>query len=1326
MVRGGSAGSQSPAGTLNSVAAGLLTVTTPAEPVSGQPLTRPTGSLWGFGVGQNVNEFPSAQFTAIIQNRGPHVNDYLDLQSPSVNSGNPVTNPWYLNDSSSAPGTIIGAGGAPVTVHVPSVGGSTWNTLFFVGSPTQTPMPVTTSWNLRLRNGSNGAIVASVPVKVDVLKRSFGYFGYYSHYLGTPPVPIDLTPYVLSGSIGGVLAPVVQGTTVQFRTQLGGFAGFSPAATNSVTLQYQIDGVDVGSPVVGPPVLGVGYNYAITVDSTTLTDGTHALSVRCLDYTGGDFPPYVFRCYPQPIIVYNNTGSYTLAQFYAVVRMIPTYSESSGPNNRMNSSAIDYLQFPGTNALPLHNTAGPIPSPQSGFIPPAYDPTSPFYGNAIALRNSSNFYNENLPGAICTEYTGMMRWFDNTLGAVFTYQSYPEVGQNLTSDQVEQNGIQCFDGARNDCLTSQICQCTEGYDTSGNPAFWLVAESTGRIFRQDYDGSVVTLAGLRLNRTLLPYPTPDMALGAISDSQYDSRMEFVGTIDPLGTTVTPSFGDLKGCHDVKYDPRDATNNTVFVANVLNHCIVKITALLSGNPHMVRYAGQDRSLGQTSNAGNVYTGDFQDGVATEFIAGSTVATFTGTVSGNVLRISSGTYTGSTNLKGCPLSWSGNLNTDTGHMITTNISGSGPNSQWHTNFASSGGSQSMTASTQVALFNQAYSLEISAGPPYDVDPVGTMYICDFNNFRLRKIDPSGSNVTTLFGNQDNVVSGFGWSPNSVGPFNINALLTWSGGLLTVSTATPVVITRGQGQAGSFTTPHSIAPYWSVQLQGTGNGNLDNRLFMVSPTGFSSHQLFNLVVASNPGALGSTGTVTVFLPDAFVPTIPTYRPWNVGLTTEAYFPWIQRLTWSSPNPNAGTTISGGSTYRHLVASGPWSEAVLDVDIANQQIRTIGCLAGGPHNRCANQYNGKTTIDETTSSFFGTDCDGAVPGASSGACGPLNDILITQPSASLENWCWRLSWTGDEGSMSWGVQNVYQHAPLRFGINVGGGHYPWSCAFGRKSGRVITNGTSDVGNFQWRILNTAYDVVGGLPPDWTAGPGSWHFDQGAATRGMSIFCQGSIQQWLYCTTPGFFPWGCRPSMWATHGSVQLHHLGLNTYSGGQAVGNNTDSFDGISVNITDDTKLATFIQAGFGGSVPRPELTGDDLQDFIYFIRRSSLTGCLVANAAAFPKRADYAADVTAPVISNNHASRASSTRVTVTWDTDKLTFGLAAAGFASGQGTNFPFHIWQLEATQAGPAANSYKTTGHSVTITGLKPSVTTFVVVMAKDLAGNNAWSSVMTV
>ena len=1328
---------------LNGTAAALFTVANPTDPVSGLPLTRPI-QIWNSGL---FTEFASAAFVATINNPGAHTNDYLDISNPTVNGGNAVVGPWYLNDSSTPPS------GAPITnatVHVPSVPGLWWNSGFLSAPfpPRVLPSSTVTDWTLRLHRGDTGAVIASQPVKVDILKRTTGPgASYYFPYLRNPRFnqhPIDLQPTIApSSALSGLKCPVVAGSAVGLQTQVGALEGRYPAAQNTLLLQYQIDSVDVGAPVLGPVGANLqNYTYPLTIDTTAgglnLSDGTHALGVRVVDYTGGDYPPYWFLLFASSFIVHNGGGS--VASIFTGPQTIPVYTNVYGQNT---SPGINYVTFPGTGALPLHNSNGNIPSPYSGVVPPATSDSR--YNGAIGsgygpelLRNAVNYISENLAGGIMTEYLSANRFWDNRNGGVFAMQFYPETPQSLEGSADLMTATQVYDGARDDCIMTQICDITEGFDSSGNATFWLVAQSGGCIAKHGYDGSVKTLAGWSLSRATLPIPGGAPLPIGPARNDYLNRMTLTGVIDPLGSTSTPSFGDLVGCHDIKYDPRDSTYNTAFLVNVLHQCIIRITHLNDGTtPRMVRYAGQYNGLGGVVTGTPFRSNQFQDGVATEFIAGSTVATFTGTVSGGVLTITS-SITGSSNLTGCPLSWgsSSTQNTATGNMITT-----GSGTTWNTNFTSSGGSQNFTASTQVALFDEPYGIEVADGT--GADPAGTLYVSDFNNFRLRKIDTSG-NVTTLFGSQDGVVAGnggVGWfgslpagsgaltnADSSPRQFPITSLSV-SGTTISVTTSRAVQADATQGFAHTY----GIQPYWTVAIRDTGNSNLDFNVYKVLTVTSGTQFTLDIGFNPNPGSISlSAGNIYAFFQDVFAPTDPAYRPWLGGVHGDAYFPWVQRLVWSSANPGNGGSpnFSAGSTKRHLIAIAPWSEAVFDVDLENQQIRTIGCFSGGAHSRTRwSATIGGSTIASTSASFATGDCD------ATGANGPLNDIIMAQPSESIISIYERLSWTGDEGMMPWGSQGSFstEMAPLHFGNNLDGGHYPWIIMFGRKQGRMASTGTSDIGIYSWRIAQS-YDAPQGpnvSPPN---------MDQGAMCRAFGIYTQGSIQDWEFQTVAGCFPFGTRPSMWATHGSAQTNYMGLATYSGGTATGSNTDSFDGINANIPTDAALKAFIQSGFGGAVALPEITGDDLDDLVYWIRRPSIGGALVSTPSSFPTRAMFGADVTAPIITVDvgYPQRLSSTSIQVNWHTDKPTYGFVAAGFASGQALTYqsniggyttPFHIWELEPYVPGTTGgvpNSYKTTGHSVTLLRLKASVTTYVVICAKDVAGNNAWSAQMTV
>jgi hypothetical protein len=136
-------------------------------------------------------------------------------------------------------------------------------------------------------------------------------------------------------------------------------------------------------------------------------------------------------------------------------------------------------------------------------------------------------------------------------------------------------------------------------------------------------------------------------------------------------------------------------------------------------------------------------------------------------------------------------------------------------------------------------------------------------------------------------------------------------------------------------------------------------------------------------------------------------------------------------------------------------------------------------------------------------------------------------------------------------------------------------------------------------------------------------------------------------------------------------------------------------------DAQLGAYLQNGADGSVPRPELTGNDLRNVIYFIRRTAIGGDLVT-----PGR--DSTDTTVPVVSGISATQNGSSNATVNWITSKATLGFVAWGTTSGT-----YFGWS-------PLESSYQT-AHSVTVQNLPAGQRLYFVVQAKDQAGNQSVS-----
>ena len=233
-------------------------------------------------------------------------------------------------------------------------------------------------------------------------------------------------------------------------------------------------------------------------------------------------------------------------------------------------------------------------------------------------------------------------------------------------------------------------------------------------------------------------------------------------------------------------------------------------------------------------------------------------------------------------------------------------------------------------------------------------------------------------------------------------------------------------------------------------------------------------------------------------------------------------------------------------------------------------------------------------------------------------------------------------------------------------GSHYPWGIAISRTEGRFVSAGFGTTGIMSWRIMQPT-------DPPYTISPNNY-------SNGRTIWLTGTV---------GGFPWGSRPAFSAIGGDRGVSHLGV------------IPSFDDLMTRYPDDASLGNYIQSGMGGSVPRPEITGNDLRDLIYFVRRNSIQGGSLSPVAPGPG----SSDVTAPVISNVLVSHTSSTSVTISWSTDKPTLGFVAAG------STIHYNWWSN-------IENTFSTT-HSVSLTGIPQSFQFFSIV-SKDLAGNQSF------
>jgi hypothetical protein len=359
-------------------------------------------------------------------------------------------------------------------------------------------------------------------------------------------------------------------------------------------------------------------------------------------------------------------------------------------------------------------------------------------------------------------------------------------------------------------------------------------------------------------------------------------------------------------------------------------------------------------------------------------------------------------------------------------------------------------------------------------------------------------------------------------------------------------------------------------------------------------------------------------------------------------------------------------------------------------------------------------------------------------GVFGRVDDIFAAQwdsGDGTSENY-FRISLDGTQFFADGGGTPFGQCSGSPFSVNDGWAHYPWAIAISKFESRFLATGFANNGVCCVRAMQPG-DVYPDLPsPD---GP---FFDSSAFMSGQYVFATGTVSGrgtdaniWpgnQYHPVPGVsnvFPFNSRPSFWGIRGNAGCGHLGVFSVNGQDA--NSFDAlaaaFPSTSPGDAGDQALAAYIQSGFGGSVPRPEISGNDMRDLIYFIRYNTMVGSIgtgtpqrlpVQPAPDHPDTGNY------PTITSISATRIDATTITVNWTTDKPTIGFAAAGGQSQVGlpSEVLYPVWSPIENFPTPSSNSTYQTRHSATISNCPAGLLLHYTAVAKDLAGNSVYAS----
>lgn len=187
-------------------------------------------------------------------------------------------------------------------------------------------------------------------------------------------------------------------------------------------------------------------------------------------------------------------------------------------------------------------------------------------------------------------------------------------------------------------------------------------------------------------------------------------------------------------------------------------------------------------------------------------------------------------------------------------------------------------------------------------------------------------------------------------------------------------------------------------------------------------------------------------------------------------------------------------------------------------------------------------------------------------GTMGPVGDILVAFSVGQGRAEIWRLSADGTTVRQHAGGTGPLYQGPLSIVVDAGG-HYSWAIAVSSTEARMITSGFGSLGVSVWRRL---------LPGDPTY-RSFLNNDYSFWLNGQNIYTRGTI-----AGGP------TRPSFVLLRGLNGLGALGL-------------PNFDEMA--YWSDAQLADYIHAGMGGEVSRPEITGGNLCDLIFYIRMTSI---------------------------------------------------------------------------------------------------------------------------
>ena len=268
---------------------------------------------------------------------------------------------------------------------------------------------------------------------------------------------------------------------------------------------------------------------------------------------------------------------------------------------------------------------------------------------------------------------------------------------------------------------------------------------------------------------------------------------------------------------------------------------------------------------------------------------------------------------------------------------------------------------------------------------------------------------------------------------------------------------------------------------------------------------------------------------------------------------------------------------------------------------------------------------------------------------------------------------------------------------VHEPGTHYPWAVAIDDVEARYIVMGFGSSGVYSLRMKEPS-------DPE--------NYDSDRFRSGLAVHRTGTVSS---------FPFGIRPPLSIVYGRAGFNQFGdsVLNFDDIALLPANVNPKDPDGTNdprsFKNNVDIANFIRAGMDGVVRRPEITGSDLADYIYFIRYNSLEGQIneidpdeiaqdLHNAGLHDLN-----DNQYPEIRNINVIPLDGDSMRITWETDENAIGFVSCGPTVWYGIN------------SSVESNFGKT--HSVDIHGLISDGLTngnfHYSIYARDIAGNTS-------